>query len=166
MIINNKTIIGKNEFGQIYVIEEKIYERNIIKADRQATLLSFKVKDLKYDSNNSPYANHTFLHNKRYLSPNQYLINFHMTIEDKYDISSNFFVTYLKNMLNNETIIIFESILKLFDSNIEYIKFADNNETFKLKLKRYEEQNITLENLSTILSDGTRRGARLFIQSF
>lgn len=161
-VINNKTIIGKNEFGQIYVIEEKIYERNLVKADRQSTLLSFKEKDLKYDSNNSPYANHTFLHNKRYLSPNQYFTNFHMTNEDKYDVSSNYFVTYFKNMINNETIIIFENILKLFDSNIEYIKFDDNQETFILKLKRYDEQSNTLENLSTILSDGTRRGVRLF----
>lgn len=47
-IIRNESLIGGNSLGQCYLISEKIYERKLIKADRNSTLLNFEEKDLKY----------------------------------------------------------------------------------------------------------------------
>lgn len=161
-IINNKTKLGKNEFGQVYVVEEKIYERKLVKTDRQSSLLNFKEKDLKYISSDSVYYNQSFLHNKRFLNGAQYFIHYHRTNEDMLDMYNNYFVTYFKNMINETTIDLFENVIKLLDSNVESIKLANTQDSFILKLKRNNEITTSLENLSTILSDGTRRGARLF----
>lgn len=165
-IIRNKSLIGGNSLGQSYLISEKIYERKLIKADRNSSLLNFDEKDLKYDSAASNFHNESFMYNKRYIDNHQIHTIYHVTNEDKFDLTNNSFTTYFKSVLNENTVNQFEQILKLLDESIEYVKWTGDINSLHVKFKRWNGYNTTLENLSTILSDGTKRGARLLFTSY